>query len=97
MEKRLIALKSEIEQTFDMFSEAHGYLTLTAFNFGGEEVDLEEELRKIFHEYCDVVPVVQIETETIFESPGYTCGIISVAFVNQITGLETYLEKWEEM
>lgn len=97
MEKRLIALKSEIEQTFEMFSEAYGYLTLTAVNFGGEEVDLEEELKKVFYEYRDVVAVFQIETETMFESPGYTCGVISVAFVNQITGLETYLEKWEEM
>ena len=97
MEKRLIALKSEIEQTFDMFSEAYGYLTLTAFNFGGEEIDLEEELKKVFYEYRDVVAAVQIEVETVFESPAYTCGVISVAFVNQITGLETYLEKWEEM
>lgn len=97
MEKRLIALKSEIEQAFDMFSETYGYLTLTAFSFGGEEVNLEEELKKVFYEYRDVVAAVQIEVETVFESPGYTCGVISVAFVNPITGLETYLEKWEEM
>jgi hypothetical protein len=94
MENRLIELKSKIEALFEIYSEAWGDLDYCR-EVDGEERLIEDELRDLFSEYKDIVSVSCVEVMTTFESCGYDCGVISIAFTNPVTGLETYLEMWE--
>lgn len=97
-EQKLINLKNEIYQVFDTFSSQTGYLQLyireDEDDFG-EELEIDAVLREIFDRYTDIVSIVEINTITTFDSPGITTGALMIAFVNSVTGLETYLEEWE--
>lgn len=88
MENRLSQLKTEIEKVFERFCGSKVI-------YDADEIYIEDELTKVFNNFKDIVSVLSIEELTTFESPGYDCGVISVAFVNPVTGLETYLEQWE--
>lgn len=92
-EARLADLKKDIDELVDSFYE-YGELHQSK-EVDGEEVMLEDALAELLHEYKDIVNVSSIETETCFESCGYDTGVISLAFVNPITGLEHYLFQWE--
>ena len=94
MENRLAELKSKIGDLFDTYSEPWGDLDYCR-EVDGEEVLLEDEVKELFQEYKDVVSVSCVEVITTFESCGYDCGVVSIAFANPVTGLETYLEVWE--
>ena len=93
-EQRLIELKNEIYQVFDTFSSQTGYLQLY-IEENGEEVEIDAVLGEIFDRYKDIVSVWEVNSITTFDSPGITTGALMIAFVNNITGLETYLEEWE--
>lgn len=90
MEKRFLELKDKIEKTFAKYPGAPWRT-----DENDNEVLLEEELRELLGRYSDVAQVSCVEKLETFESCGYSCGVISVAFTNPITGLETYLEQWE--
>ena len=94
MENRLAELKLKIEALFETYSEDYGELDYCR-EVNGEEVLFEDEVNELFQEYKDVVSVSCVEVITTFESCGYDCGVISIAFANPVTGLETYLETWE--
>lgn len=97
-EQRLIDLKNEIYQVFDTFSD-WGYLRLCIIkeneNGEKEELEIDTVLNEIFKRYKDIVSVYTIDTITTFDNPGITTGALMIAFVNSVTGLETYLEEWE--
>ena len=93
-EQRLIELKNEIYQVFDTFSSQTGYLQLY-IEENGEEIEIDAVLGELFSKYKDVVSVWEVNSITTFDSPGITTGALMIAFVNNITGLETYLEEWE--
>ena len=91
MESRLIELKQKIEEAFEDFD----YQYYKEDEKTGEEICFDKAIEALFYEYKDIVSVFTVEEMTTFDSPGYDCGVIMIAFVNCITGLETYLEKWE--
>ena len=91
MESRLIELKQKIEEAFEDFD----YRYYKEDEETGEEICFDKVIEDLFYEYRDIVSVSIIEEMTTFNSPGYDCGVIMIAFVNCVTGLETYLEKWE--
>lgn len=97
-EQRLIALKNEIYEVFERFSP-DGYLTPYRLYENEEEDEIEENLEdgliEVLERYRDIVSVYQVEYVNIFEGPSYSTGAIMVAFVNEVTGLETFLEQWE--
>ncbi len=93
-EQRLIELKNEIYQVFDTFSSQTGYLQLYTEE-NGEELEIDAVLGEIFDRYKDIVSVYEVNSITTFDSPGITTGALMIAFVNNVTGLETYLEEWE--
>lgn len=91
MERRLIELKQKIEEAFEDFD----YQYYKIDEETEEEVCFDKTIEELFYEYRDIVSVFTVEEMTTFNSPGYDCGVIMIAFVNPVTGLETYLEKWE--
>ena len=95
--ERFYELKNKIEEIFETFKEEYGYLTEARTGLDDEEIYLEDALREVLEEYSDIAQVSCVESMTTFESCGYDCGVISVAFINPFTGLETYLEKWERL
>jgi hypothetical protein len=96
-EQRLIELKNEIYQVFDTFSSQTGYLQLyfRPDEDSEEELEIDAVLEEIFSKYKDIVSIYTVESITTFDSPGITTGALMIAFVNSVTGLETYLEEWE--
>lgn len=93
-EQKLINLKNEIYQVFDTFSSQTGYLQLY-IEENGEELEIDAVLGEIFDRYKDIVSVWEVNSITTFDNPGITTGALMIAFVNNVTGLETYLEEWE--
>jgi hypothetical protein len=94
-EERLVNLRNEIYGVFNRFSW-DGYLSSCLYDDAKEEeIELAAAIEEVFEKYHDIVSVVQIDSIETFDNPSYTTGAIMVAFVNKITGLETFLEQWE--
>lgn len=97
-EKRLMALKNEIYEVFERFSP-DGYLTpyrLYEDEEGDEiEENLHEVLEEVIEKYRDIVSIYQVDYINTFENPSYSTGAIMIVLVNEVTGLETFLEQWE--
>ena len=97
-EQRLITLKNEIYEVFERFSP-DGFLTPYRLYEDEEEDEIGENLREVLEEaiekYRDIVSIYQIDYIDTFEGPGYSTGAIMIALVNEVTGLETFLEQWE--
>lgn len=94
-EERLVNLRNEIYGVFNRFSW-DGYLSPCLYDEDKEEeIELAAALEEVFEKYHDIVSVVQIDSIETFDNPSYTTGAIMVAFVNEVTGLETFLEQWE--
>lgn len=95
-EERLIKLNDELEELVDSFYDDI-YLRQSKEDDSGEEIMLEKAIYKLLRKYKDIVSVISIETDTCFESCSCDIGVISVAFVNSVTGLEHYLLRWERV
>ena len=97
-EKRLMELKNEIYDIFNRFSP-DDYLTPYRLHEDeeGDEIEenLDDALTEVLEKYRDIVSVYQVDYVNTFEGPSYSTGAIMVAFVNEVTGLETFLEQWE--
>lgn len=97
-EKRLMELKNEIYSVFNRFSP-DDYLTpyrLYEDEEGNEiEENLDDALTEVIEKYRDIVSIYQVDYVNTFEGPSYSTGAIMIAFVNEVTGLETFLEQWE--
>lgn len=97
-EQRLTALKNEIYEVFERFSP-DDYLTPYRLYEDEEGDEIEENLREVLEEviekYRDIVSIYQVDYVNTFEGPSYSTGAIMIALVNEVTGLETFLEQWE--
>lgn len=97
-EKRLMELRNEIYDVFNRFSP-DDYLTPYRLYENEEEDEVEENLdealTEVIEKYRDIVSIYQVENICTFEGPSYSTGAIMVALVNEVTGLETFLEQWE--
>lgn len=92
-EQMLTMLNDELEELVDGFYDG---IHLRPFKVEDEyEIQLEDAIEELFYKYKDVVSIFSIEKDTCFESPAYDVGIISIAYVNSITGLEHLILRWE--
>jgi hypothetical protein len=96
-EMRLATFNDELEELVDMFYDGCQLCQSKYFEDISEEVLLEDAIRHLFSRYKDIISIYSIETDTCFESCGYDVGVISIAFVNPITGLEHHLLRWERV
>ena len=97
-EERLMILRNEIFSVFNRFSPDDYLVPYRLYeNEECDEVEenLDEALVEVLERYRDIVSVYQVENVCTFEGPSYSTGAIMVAFVNEVTGLETFLEQWE--
>ena len=97
-EERLMTLRNEIFSVFNRFSPDDYLVPYRLYESEeGDEVEenLDEALVEVLERYRDIVSVYQVENVCTFEGPSYSTGAIMVAFVNEVTGLETFLEQWE--
>ena len=92
-------LIDEIEEIADKFRISDGDDTYNEYIREGEkEKSFEEELLILFQDRIGDSDFYSVESMTVFDSPGYDCGIISVAFYDKTEGLlhhEIYM--WERI
>lgn len=92
-------LIDEIEEIADKFRISDGGDTYNEYISEGEkEKSFEEELLILFQDRIGDSDFYSVEGMTVFDSPGYGCGVISVAFYDKTEGLlhhETYM--WERI
>lgn len=97
LEKRVTALKEELEEVVDGFYEGVNLCQSIIDEETQEEIMLEDAIAELFANYRDVIIMSSIETDTCFESPGIDVGVVSVVYVNQVTGLEHFILRWERV
>ena len=95
VEQTYMELTNELNTIIETFSSNFGYLTLSLVTDDGVEADLVEELRAVLRRYSQFAQISSVRAITTYESCGYDTGVVSIAFTNPYTGLETYLLQWE--
>ena len=95
-EEKLTKLNDELEKLVDEFYDGI-HLLRSKEDENGEEIMLEGAIYELLRKYKDIVSVISIEIDECFSNTSYDVGVISVAFVNSVTGLEHHLLRWERV